>query len=64
LSAGYKIFFHIELRLETLEVEQELFFELLPRMDASQREPRVLVCCGVLKRDDERFDEGGFVPSS
>jgi hypothetical protein len=50
--------------LETLEVEQELFFELLPRMDASQREPRVLVCCGVLKRDDERFDEGGFVPSS
>jgi hypothetical protein len=35
LSAGHKIFFCIELRLKPLEIEQELFFELLPRTDAS-----------------------------
>jgi hypothetical protein len=63
LSAGQKIFFRIELYLKSLEIKQELFFELLPRVDASYREPGVPVCYDVLKRDDERFGEGGFVPS-
>jgi hypothetical protein len=63
LGIGQKIFFCIELRLELLEVEQELFFELLPRMNASWREPEVPICCGILERDDEGFGEGGFIPS-
>jgi hypothetical protein len=63
LSVGQKTFFLVELRLEPLEVEQEFFFELLSRMNASWQEPRVPVWCSVLKRDDERFGEGGFVPS-
>jgi hypothetical protein len=53
LDAGQKIFFHIELLLETLEVEQELFFELLPRVTASWRESGVPVCHNVLEREDE-----------
>jgi hypothetical protein len=35
LNARQKIFFHIELCLKPLEIEQELFFELLTRVDAS-----------------------------
>jgi hypothetical protein len=62
LSAGLKIFFRIKLCLKPLEIEQELFFELLPRIDASWQEPRVPVCCGIIKRDDEGFGEGGFIP--
>jgi hypothetical protein len=50
--------------LETLEVEQELFFELLLRVDASRWEPGVPVCCNILKREVEEFGEGGFIPSS
>jgi hypothetical protein len=53
LGAGQKIFFHIELCLETLEVEQELFFELLPRVNASWRESGIPICRSVLERDDE-----------
>jgi hypothetical protein len=64
LSAGQKVLFHIELRMETLKVGQKLFFEMLSRVDASRREPTVPVCCSVLKRDDEKFGEGSFVPSS
>jgi hypothetical protein len=64
LSTGQKIFFHIEFHLETLEIKQEFFFEQLPRVDASRREPRILVSCSVLKRDDERFGEDQFIPSS
>jgi hypothetical protein len=63
LSAGQKIFFHFELRLEPLEIEQELIFELLPRVDAPWRESGVPVCCSILKRNDEGFGEGGFIPS-
>jgi hypothetical protein len=63
LRTGHKIFFHIELRLETLEVEQELFFELLPWVNASQRESGIPICCSILERDDEWFGEGSFVPS-
>jgi hypothetical protein len=33
-------------------------------MDASWREPRVPIYCGILKRDDEGFGDDGFVPSS
>jgi hypothetical protein len=46
-----------------LEIEQEIFFELLPRVDASWWEPGVPIFCGILERDDEGFGEGGFVPS-
>jgi hypothetical protein len=52
-GTGQKIFFYIELHLETLEVEQELFFELLPRGNASQWESGIPVCCTIFKRDDE-----------
>jgi hypothetical protein len=61
--SGASAFSCKNLRLEPLEVEQEFFFELLSRMNASWQEPRVPVWCSVLKRDDERFGEGGFVPS-
>jgi hypothetical protein len=53
LGAGQKIFFHIEPRMETLEVEQELFFELLPRVNASWRESRIPIRRIILKRYDE-----------
>jgi hypothetical protein len=64
LSVGQKIFFRIKLCLEPLEIEHELFFELLLGMNASWREPRVPIYCGILKRDDEGFGDGVFVPSS
>jgi hypothetical protein len=35
----------------------------LPRIEASRRKLRVPVCCGVHKRGDEGFGEGGFVAS-
>jgi hypothetical protein len=52
-GAGQKIFFHIELRLETLKVEKELFFELLPRVNTSRRESGTPVCRSILEGDDE-----------
>jgi hypothetical protein len=63
LGIGQEIFFHIELLLEPLVVVKELFFELLPRMNASRQESGVPVCYGFLERDNEGFGEGGFVPS-
>jgi hypothetical protein len=53
LGTGQKIFFHIELCLETLKVEQKLFFELLPRVNVSRRKSGIPVCRIILKRDDE-----------
>jgi hypothetical protein len=50
--------------METMEVEQELFFEMLTRVNASWRESRIPVCRSFLERDDERFGEGSFIPSS
>jgi hypothetical protein len=46
-----------------LEIERGLFFDLLPRVDASWREPGVLVHYNSLEGNDERFGEGGFVSS-
>jgi hypothetical protein len=53
LGIGQKIFFDIELRLETLKVEQELFFELLPKVNASWWESGIPICSSILERDDE-----------
>jgi hypothetical protein len=36
----------------------------LPRVNPSRWESRISVCYNILERDDERFGEGGFIPSS
>jgi hypothetical protein len=64
LSVGQKIFFHVKLCLEPMDVEQKLLFQLLLGIDASWWEPRVPVCSSVFERDDEGFGEGSFIPSS
>jgi hypothetical protein len=64
LGIGQKIFFDIELRLETLKVEQELFFKLLPKVNASWWESGIPICSNILERDDEWFGESSFVPSN
>jgi hypothetical protein len=63
LGARQKFFFSAELRLEPLEVEEKLIFQLLPRIDASWWEFGIPICGCVLYRDDERFCEGYFVAS-
>jgi hypothetical protein len=48
LNTRQKIFFSVELRLEPLEVEEKLVFQLLPGIDASWQESGIPIYGYVL----------------